>query len=63
MARSKHQADTLTKMNAKFLAVGSFYMKSRNLFMIVGDLLEGSVEPGAQVIIDIGQGFRLSAPI
>ena len=32
-------------MTAQFFVVGSFFVRSRNLFVAVGDIVEGYVEP------------------
>lgn len=37
------------KTTAKFHAIGSFLLRSRDLFVIVGDVLEGEVVAGMQV--------------
>jgi hypothetical protein len=39
---------------AKFYALGSFLLRSRNLFVIVGDVLEGEVTPGMRISIPLG---------
>ena len=41
-------------MTAQFYVVGSFLIPSRNLFVAVGDLIEGYVEPGMNVTVDLG---------
>lgn len=41
-------------MTAQFFVVGSFFVRSRNLFVAVGDIVEGYVEPGMNVVVDLG---------
>lgn len=41
-------------MTAQFVVVGSFLVRSRNLFVAVGDTVEGHVEPGMNVVVDFG---------
>jgi hypothetical protein len=41
-------------MTAQFYIVGSFFIRSRNLFVAVGDIVEGYVEPGMSVTVDLG---------
>jgi hypothetical protein len=41
-------------MTAQFYIVGSFLIRSRNLFVAVGDIVEGYVEPGMNVSVDLG---------
>jgi hypothetical protein len=41
-------------VTAKFYIVGSFLVRSRNLFVAVGDIVEGHVEPGMHVTVDLG---------
>jgi hypothetical protein len=41
-------------MTAKFYVVGSFLVPSRNLFVAVGDIVDGYVEPGMNVTVDLG---------
>jgi hypothetical protein len=41
-------------MTAKFYVVGSFLVPSRNLFVAVGDIVDGYVEPGMSVTVDLG---------
>lgn len=42
-------------MTAKFYAIGSFLIRSRNLFVAVGDIVDGYVEPGMRVTVDFGK--------
>lgn len=49
-------------MDAKFLAVGSFLVRSRDLFVLVGDVIEGNIEAGMVVIVDLGH-FKIGIPI
>ncbi len=49
-------------MDAKFLTVGSFLVRSRNLFVLVGDVVEGKIEAGMVVILDLGN-FKVELPI
>ena len=42
-------------MAAKFYVVGSFLVPSRNLFVAVGEIVDGYVEPGMQVMVDLGK--------
>lgn len=39
---------------AKFYALGSFLLRSRNIFVIVGDVLEGEVAPGMRILLPLG---------
>jgi hypothetical protein len=48
-------------MSAKFYAVGSFHLPSRNLFVIVGDVLEGSVRPGMTFAVQLNPGFAVTS--
>lgn len=41
-------------MGGKFLVVGSFHVRSRNLFVLVGDFVDGTAEPGAMVCVSLG---------
>lgn len=41
-------------MTGRFWVVGSFHVRSRNLFVLVGDLLEGKAVPGSTVCVRLG---------
>lgn len=41
-------------MPGKFLVIGSFHVRSRSLFVLVGDFVEGSAEPGTEVRVGLG---------
>ena len=41
-------------MTAKFYIIGSFLIRSRSLFVAVGDIVDGYVEVGMEVTIDFG---------
>lgn len=41
-------------MTARFYTVGSFLMRSRNLFVAVGKIMEGHIEAGMMVSVDLG---------
>jgi hypothetical protein len=41
-------------MTAKFYVVGSFLVPSRNLFVAVGDIVDGYVELGMSLTVDLG---------
>jgi hypothetical protein len=41
-------------MTARFYTVGSFLMRSRNLFVAVGKLMEGHIEAGMTVTVNLG---------
>ena len=41
-------------MTARFYTVGSFLMRSRNLFVAVGKLMEGHIEAGMRVTVNLG---------
>jgi hypothetical protein len=41
-------------MRAKFYVIGSFFVRSRNLFVAVGDITEGDVRPGMSVSVSLG---------
>lgn len=49
-------------MRAQFLAVGSFFIRSRNLFVAVGDVVEGEVKPGMTVTVSLGS-ISVTTPI
>ena len=49
-------------MAAKFYVVGSFLVRSRNLFVAVGDVVEGHIEAGMTVNVDLGN-IAVSAKI
>jgi hypothetical protein len=49
-------------MKAKFFVIGSFLIRSRSLFVAVGDLTEGEVRPGMSVSVDLGH-FRVVTTI
>jgi hypothetical protein len=40
-------------MTAKFYVVGSFLVPSRNLFVAVGDIVDGSVEAGMNETVNL----------
>jgi hypothetical protein len=50
-------------MSAKFYAVGSFHLPSRNLFVIVGDVLEGSVRPGMTFAVQLNPGIAVTSNV
>lgn len=50
-------------MSAKFLAVGSFFVKSRNLYMIVGDVVGGEVKAGSFVSIRLNPSLSIAAKV
>jgi hypothetical protein len=39
-------------MQAKFITIGNFTVPSRNLFVVVGDVIEGDLKPGATVSVE-----------
>jgi hypothetical protein len=41
-------------MRAKFYVIGSFFVRSRNLFVAVGDITEGDIRPGMSVSVSLG---------
>lgn len=41
-------------MPGKFYAVGSFFIKSKNLFVVVGNVLQGTYQPGDRACLDLG---------
>lgn len=49
-------------MKAKFFTIGSFLVRSRNLFIAVGDVTEGEVRPGMNVEVDLGH-FRVGTKV
>jgi hypothetical protein len=49
-------------MKAKFFTIGSFLVRSRNLFVAVGDVTEGEVQPGMNVEVDLGH-LRVGANV
>lgn len=40
-------------MQAKFITIGNFTVPSRNLFVVVGDVIEGDLRPGATVRVEV----------
>jgi hypothetical protein len=40
-------------MQAKFITIGNFTVPSRNLFVVVGDVIEGDLRPGATVSVEV----------
>jgi len=49
-------------MQAKFFAVGSFFIRSRNMFVAVGDVIEGHIQPGMMVAVSLGN-FSVSTTL
>jgi hypothetical protein len=47
---------------AKFFVIGSFFVRSRNLFVAVGDVTEGEVKPGMSVSVDLSH-IRVSTTV
>jgi hypothetical protein len=47
---------------AKFSVVGSFFMPSRNLFVAVGDVIEGNVKAGMTVAVTLST-VQVTTPI
>ena len=41
-------------MKGRFWVVGGFHVRSKNLFVLVGDLLEGKAEPGSSICVRLG---------
>ena len=41
-------------MTARFYTVGSFLMRSRNFFVAVGKIMEGHIEAGMTVTVNLG---------
>ncbi len=41
-------------MRAKFSTIGSFFIRSRQLFVAVGDVTEGEVKRGMTVAVSLG---------
>lgn len=39
-------------MQAKFITIGNFTVPSRNLFVVIGDVIEGELKPGATVSVE-----------
>jgi hypothetical protein len=39
-------------MQAKFITIGNFTIPSRNLFVVVGDVIEGDLRPGVTVRVE-----------
>ncbi len=48
---------------AKFRAVGSFLVRSRRLFVIVGDVVEGTVVPGMTVRLPLNPSLTVAASV
>lgn len=49
-------------MKAKFFTIGTFLVRSRNLFVAVGDVTQGEVRPGITVLVGLGH-FRVSTTV
>jgi hypothetical protein len=41
-------------MSARFFVIGSFLVRSRNLFVAVGDVTDGKILPGMRIVVDLG---------
>jgi hypothetical protein len=39
-------------MQAKFITIGNFTVPSRNLFVVIGDVIEGELKPGTTVNVE-----------
>ena len=50
-------------MSARFRALGTFELKSRNLFVIFGDVREGVVRAGMVVNIRLNSELSIAEPI
>jgi len=48
---------------AKFLAVGSFLLRSRNLFVVVGDVVEGEVREGMELVLPLNGTLSVNGKI
>ncbi len=48
-------------MQAKFITIGNFTIPSRNLFVVVGDIIEGDIKPGA--IVQVESAINPESPI
>ena len=48
---------------ATFYAIGSFLVRSRNLFVIVGDVVEGEVSAGMKIALPIHDDFSVEAEV
>lgn len=49
------------RVQAKFITIGNFTIPSRNLFVVVGDIIEGDINPGA--IVQVESASNPEAPI
>jgi hypothetical protein len=49
-------------MSGRFYAVGFFYVPSRRLFVVVGDVVAGGVAVGDTISLDLGH-LKVGAPI
>ena len=47
----------------KFFSIGSFFVRSRNLFVLVGDVIEGELSAGSFVSIPLTPGLAVTAKI
>jgi hypothetical protein len=47
----------------KFFAVGSFLLRSRNLFVIVGDVVEGEVRAGMELALPLNGTLSVTGKI
>jgi hypothetical protein len=40
-------------MQSKFITIGNFTVPSHNLFVVLGDVIEGELKPGAKVTVGV----------
>lgn len=50
-------------VSVKFFSIGSFFVRSRNLFVLVGDVIEGELSAGSFVSIPLTPGLAVTAKI
>ncbi len=50
-------------MSARFLAVGSFLLRARNLFVIVGDVVEGEVREGMRLALPLNGSVSVTGVV
>jgi hypothetical protein len=50
-------------VSARFLVQGVFHLKSRELFVVYGDVLEGEVRPGMEIVLPLNSQLSLELSI
>lgn len=55
--------ESTSRERVRFLVVGSFHIPSRRLFVLVGDVVDGRVEPGMEFAVDLNPSLAASGRI